>query len=350
MAFGISEGTGYELMLACGIMLASFILAKLLYWFIKKYIQGLTKKTHNTLDDRLVEASETPIFLFVVAVGLYAAIGQFSLLLPFRQQLDRIFSVIWISLGAFSVMRIFNSFLNWYAEEIAPKTRTMANEIFPTIRRIMRVVVVLVALMMILDNFGVEISPLLASLGIAGLAVALAFQDTLSNFFAGIYITADRPIKTGDYIKLESGDEGKVAKIGWRSAQLLTLQNNVVVVPNSKLAQSIMTNFNAPDRQLSFSVQAFVSYDSNLEKVEKVALEEALRIQKTAQGAVRDFAPILRFHTFADSGIGFAVILGASEFGAQFPMKHLFIKSLHTRFKKERIEIPYPKRDVYIRR
>ena len=138
----------------------------------------------------------------------------------------------------------------------------------------------------------------MASLGIAGLAVALALQDTFSNFFSAVYITADRPVKVGDYIELENGLKGYVEDVGWRSTRLRTLPNNSIIIPNNKLAQSILTNYDAPKPEMSIVIPVGVSYNSDLEKVEKVTVDVAKKVLGSVEGGVADFEPFIRYKEF----------------------------------------------------
>jgi len=131
-----------------------------------------------------------------------------------------------------------------------------------------KALIILIGLLIAMDSLKISITPLLTTLGIGGLAVALAFKDTLANFFAGLYILADRPIRLGDYIKLEGGPEGYVESIGWRSTRMRTLFNNIVVIPNSKVSESIITNYFLPERRVSLVLNIGVSYDSGSRKVE----------------------------------------------------------------------------------
>lgn len=200
--------------------------------------------------------------------------------------------------------------------------------------------------MIILDNLGISLTPILTTLGIGSLAVAIALQDTLGNFFAGLYIRADRPIEVGHFIRLESGEEGYVWHIGWRSTRIRMLPNNMVVVPNNKLVQSVITNYYMPQRELAVLVEVGVHYDSDLEKVERVTLEVAKEILQIVPGGVSTFEPLVRYHTFAESGINFTVVLRADEFTGSSVLKHEFIKRLQARYKKEGITIPFPVRTI----
>jgi small-conductance mechanosensitive channel len=209
-----------------------------------------------------------------------------------------------------------------------------------------KIIFVAVGAMIILDNLGISITPILTTLGIGSLAVAIALQDTLGNFFAGLYIKADRFIEVGQYVRLESGDEGYVHHIGWRSTRIRMLPNNMVIVPNNKIVQSIITNYYMPDPELAVLVQVGVHYDSDLKKVERVTSEVAKEVLQEVPGGVTTFEPFIRYHTFADSSINFTVILRGREFTDNFLIKHEFIKRLQARYQEEGITIPFPIRTI----
>lgn len=194
--------------------------------------------------------------------------------------------------------------------------------------------------LILMDTLGVSITPLLASLGIGSLAVALALQDTLANLFAGIDILADRPIRVGDFIRLESGQEGYVLQIGWRSTRIRMLSNNIVVVPNTKVVNSTLINYDLPEPELAVLVEVGVQYGSDLAQVERVTTEVARRILKTVPGGVATFEPFIRYHTFGESSVNFTVILRGREFADQYLLKHEFIKALEARYRQEGIVIP----------
>jgi small-conductance mechanosensitive channel len=207
---------------------------------------------------------------------------------------------------------------------------------------ITRVVVLGIGILVMLQSIGVSITPLLGALGVGGLAVALALQDTLANLFAGVHVLASKTIEPGDYIKLSSGQEGYVVDINWRNTSIRTLSGNIEVIPNQRFSDTILTNYHRPAQDMSVSVQARVAYDSDLEHVERVVIATGNEIMKEIEGAVVEHETLVRFHTFADSAIEFSVILRIIEFGEQFRVKHEFLKRLHRRFQIEGIEVPYP--------
>ena len=183
---------------------------------------------------------------------------------------------------------------------------------------------------------------MIATLGVGAVAVGLALQGTLSNLFAGARILSDRPVNIGDFVELDNKLSGFVEDISWSSTRIKTTSDTMVVVPNSKLADSIITNYSMPHNETSIVVQCGVSYKSNLEKVEKITLDVARRIQKTVPGAVKDFKPLIRFHTFGDSNIMFSIVLRAENFVDKHLITHALIKELKKRYDKEKIHISSP--------
>jgi small-conductance mechanosensitive channel len=213
-------------------------------------------------------------------------------------------------------------------------------------QNISKIIIFVIGILVILNSLGISITPILAALGVGGLAVALALQDTLSNLFAGFYITVARQVRAGDYVKLESGEEGYVTDITWRTTTIRMLPNNMVLVPNEKLIKSIIINYYMPDKEMAVLVEVGVHYNSDLKRVEQVTCEVGREVMKEVQGGVPEFAPFIRYHTFGDSSINFTVILRGKEFADQYLIKHEFIKKLHERYAREGIVIPYPIRAI----
>lgn len=209
-------------------------------------------------------------------------------------------------------------------------------------QNIARIVIFSLGILIILESLHKEITPILATLGIGGLAVALALQDTLSNFFAGFYIAAAKQIRIGDYVKLDSGEEGTVIDIHWRTTKIRMLSNNIILVPNEKLSKAIVTNYYMPDKEMAVLVNLGVHYKDDLSKVERVTIEVAREVMKEVPGGMPAFEPFIRYNKFADFSINFTVIMRAKEFVDQYLITHEFLKRIHERYSKEGIVIPYP--------
>lgn len=200
---------------------------------------------------------------------------------------------------------------------------------------------------LILQNLGIEITPLITALGIGGLAVALALQDTLGNLFAGVQIILSRMVRPRDYVRLSTGEEGFVSDVRARHTTIETFPDgNLVTVPNSVLASSIVKNFTFPNQALWVSIDVGVSYSSDLDHVEDVTTDVARAVLAEVAGAVKDRAPIMVYKSFGSSSIDFEVRLMVREFRSQGPVRHEFIKRLHKRYELEGIDIPFPIRTV----
>ncbi len=203
-------------------------------------------------------------------------------------------------------------------------------------------------LLILLQTLGVSITPLLGALGIGGLAVALALQDTLANLFAGLHVIASKKVRLGDFVKLEAGEEGYVIDINWRNTSLKTLTNAVIIVPNSKLANALIVNYFQPERETSVLVDISVGYDSDLDEVEEITLRVARSVLAETPGAVPGFEPLVRFSRFGDYAIEGVAVLRARDTTDRFRITHEFIKRLHDTFKREGIEIPSPARPLVL--
>jgi small-conductance mechanosensitive channel len=196
--------------------------------------------------------------------------------------------------------------------------------------------------LVLLDSLGVAITPLLTALGVGGLAVALALQDTLSNLFAGVHILASRKVQPGDFIQLDNGMEGYVEDTNWRNTIIRQLPNNLLVVPNATVASSIVTNYHLPEHEISVTVACSVSYESDLEHVERVTIEVGQEVMQEVKGAVPEHEPTVRYNTFGDNSITFNVGLRAADISAQALIIHEFIKRLQSRYQREGIDNSSP--------
>jgi small-conductance mechanosensitive channel len=312
---------------------------------IVRRLKGKAEQTHHAFDDILASVLTTPLILFFLGLGLSFYLDAIpDLPKKWVKYSDAIVILLFVLAGYLFVDRLMMEILQRYSKKV-----DFISSSAGVIKTLSRALILGFLFLIILDRLKITITPFLASLGIGGLVVALALQDTLANFFSGIYIFFDKPIRIGDYIKLESGQEGYVAQIGWRNTRIRMLPNNIVIVPNAKLVSSQITNFYLPETELAVLVQVGVSYQSDLEKVEKVTIEVAKEALKETLGGVKEFNPFIRYHTFSDFSINFTVILRAKEYVDKYLITHEFIKRLHKRYQQESIEIPFPIRTVYLK-
>jgi small-conductance mechanosensitive channel len=274
-------------------------------------------------------------------VGVWVAAGYWPLTIEAQLLVGRAVFVLGAGSVTLAAATVASRVVDAYGTVIAP-----ALPVSSLTRNIAWGMIAVLGLLVILNGLGLSIAPMLTALGVGGLAVALALQEPLANFFAGLFLTLAGQIRLGDYVKLDSGQEGYVVDFSWRSTRLRMLANNLVIVPNAKLAQAIVVNHHLPSQDLAVLVDVGVDYASDLVHVERVVSEVGRAVMTEVPGGVAEFEPFIRYHTFADSSINFTVILRGKEFVDQYLIKHEFVKRLHARFSQEGIVIPFPIRTM----
>jgi len=326
-----------------GFLVGGLLLGVIFEKIILKKIKTIAHKTKWKGDEVIIHAIHKMLIFWFFIAGLYGAIHNIAINPTLLSIIHKVLLISVIFSGTVVLARIAIGFVNLYSEKVGGVF--VSTSIFSNL---IKFLVFFLGILIILQSLGISITPLLTALGVGGLAVALALQDTLSNLFAGIHIIASRKLRIGDYVKVESGEEGYVMDITWRNTTIRALPNNMIVIPNAKLASTIVTNYYSPEKEMAVLIQVGVSYDSDLEKVEKTTIEVGKETMREVQGGVPEFEPFIRYHTFADFSINFSVILRAKEVVDQYLIKHEFVKRLHQRFRKEGIEIPFPIRTVYM--
>lgn len=332
-------------MIPLGYLLVGFLVGWLVSRLLVPRLRQLAFATPWRGDGTIVRAIGQFPTLWCVLVGIYFALDHLPMTLPVMVATglsNTVFVIAAISV-TIVIARIAVSATH-YAAERSGSGHSSAT-IFDSI---VKLVVVGVGVLLTLQSLGIAITPILTALGVGGLAVALALQDTLSNLFAGFQILASNHVRTGDYIKLSSGEEGYVRDITWRITTIEALTKVTSVVPNSKLASAIVSNYYQPDTEIAVLVPLGVAFDSDLEKVESVTVEVAKDVMLTVDGGVPEWEPVVRYNNFdsREAAITFNAVLRTREFGEQFLVRHEFIKRLQKRYQAEGIRIPYPVQTV----
>jgi small-conductance mechanosensitive channel len=309
--------------------------------FVTSHLRKWAEKTEGTFDDAIVAALPAPLNILVLVTGLMVAVRFAPLTDEKIVRFNGVIEILLMLAFVYFADRLIQAVLDSFE-----KKHVALKPLHFIISALLHVLVWGLGVMTVLSNLGVSITPLLASLGVGSLAVALALQSTLANLFSGFYLLLDRPVRVGDLIKLESGEEGTVEVVGWRTAQIKTLGNVLIVLPNSKLAEAKILNYDRPDKEMGFFVEVGVAYQSDLDQVERVTVETAKEVLSKIPGAAKNFEPVVRYTSFGPSSIDFNVNLRAQGFTDQFLIKHEFIKALKKRYEKEGIEIPYPTQTV----
>ncbi|MFD0384910.1 mechanosensitive ion channel family protein [Streptomyces stramineus] len=326
--------------IAAGIALAAGLAVALLLRVILR-LGVRAARTRWGGDDIIVDVLRTLAPWSAVAVGAASAAAALPLSRQVGHTVSQVLTACVMLTATFTAARVISGLVRSVAQ-----SRSGVGGSATIFVNITRIGVLAMGFLIVLETLGISIAPLLTALGVGGLAIALALKDTLANLFAGVHILVSKTVQPGDYIQLSSGEEGYVRDINWRITVVEELSNNLVIIPNAKLAGTNMTNCSRPEPMLTVTVQVGVGYDSDLEHVERVTNEVVESVMKDVDGAVPDHEPAVRFHTFGDSRIGFTVVLGVGEFSDQYRIKHEFIKRLHTRYRDEGIRIPAPARTV----
>ncbi|WP_058043459.1 mechanosensitive ion channel family protein [Streptomyces roseifaciens] len=327
--------------IVAGIAVAAGLAVALVLRVVLRWLGVRALRTRWQGDDIIVDVLRTLAPGCAVAGGVAAAAGALPLTRQVGHVVDEVLMGAVVLIATFTAARVISGLVRSMAQSrsgVAGSATIFVN--------ITRIAVLALGFLVMLETLGISIAPLLTALGVGGLAIALALKDTLANLFAGVHILVSKTVQPGDYIRLSSGEEGYVRDINWRITVVEQLNNNLVIIPNAKLAGTNMTNFSRPEQKLAVTVQVGVGYESDLERVERITVEVAESVMKDVDGADPDYESAVRFHTFGDSRIGFTVILGVGEFSDKYRIKHEFIKRLHQRYRAEGIRIPAPARTV----
>jgi len=327
------------------IALASALLLLIVRGIAFRFINRWADKSETKLDDLIIGSLKTPSVYWCLAIGLFVGVALSNLPHKYVVYLSKTIHIVVIfsiTLAAANLSgKVFRNYIR--KSNLPIPTTGLAYGI-------LKGAIIIIGFLIILSVLGISIAPLLTALGVGGLAVALALQDTLANLFAGIHILLEKSIRVGDFIKLETGQEGYVEDITWRTTRVKMLPNNIVVIPNSKLSQSVVTNYYLPEKRMSLLIPIGVSYSSDPALVEQVLVEEAKGAVGEIPGLLGDPEPFVRFIPgFGDSSLDFTLICQVKEFVDQYLAQHELRKRIFRRFREEGIEIPFPHRTVYLR-
>jgi small-conductance mechanosensitive channel len=337
----------WESLWAAGAFLI-YILAAWCVYLVMRYVERKQEDRRKAkLLPTLLSSLHKPVILLIITQGIIWALATPSYLDSWRPVLQDISIGVAIVISAYGLGKAAAAVIEWYMRSRVVRRKARIDEgLIRFVRRILLIVFYILGALILLAYFNIDINPIIAGLGIGGLAVALALQPTLANFFAGTQIIADRVVRVGDYIELNDGTRGYVTDVGWRSTRIRTPYNNRVIIPNSSLAASIITNYYWPTMDIGVIVYCGVSYDSDLTKVQTVALDVARKVVEELDEAVKDFEPWFAFEQFGDSNIDFWVWIQAKDRLASFRLKSELIRQLHARFEQEGITINYPVRRI----
>jgi len=334
--------TGFEpfhLILIMGILVGAILLGVVIQRLFTSKLRALARRTANEWDDILLESIRGLVVLWAFLLGLAVVL----VLVPLQPDVLTIVRRAVGVLGILSAVILFTRMARRTINVFIDRRIEVPSSIF---KNFAAFIVYLLGFLFALDYLGVSITPLLTALGVGGLAVALALQDTLSNLFAGLNILMTRKIRPGDYISLESGQEGEVCDVTWRNTTIRAPEDNMVVVPNAKLAAAIYTNTHLPGAEMGLFLPVTVAFDNDLAAVERVTLEVAREVMARPEWVVPGYEAAVRFGAFTDLGVRVSAVLRVKEYRDQYRLRHEFFKRLHERYRAEAIKLAVPPRAV----
>ena len=320
---------------------AGYLVRRVMFRALRRWGQS----SSSQVDAVLVQSLSGPILIWSLIIGIYFATETLDLPDKSTRLIERTLLILTILSLTMMVSRLAGNLIRFYGARVQG-----AMPVTTLTQNLAQLLVVVVGILVLLHQLGVSVTPILTAFGVGGLAVALALQDTLSNLFAGFYVSVAGQVRPGDYIKLNTGEEGYVADITWRSTTVRAPSNNLIIIPNAKLAQAVVTNYFLPERRMSLSIPVSVSYSSDPDHVEQVLLEVAKTATGEVPGLLAEPAPSVQLIPgFGDFALNFTVNCNVAEFVAQYQVQHELRKRILKRLRKEQIEIPFPSRAVYLR-
>ena len=327
-----------------GILLIYSLVAKMADFFIDRILRRLVSKTRMTFDDQFIGFVHTPLCWTLFWVGVLHALMLMPLIPPWNTVLPGAAKTVILLLWTIALLRFFSLLANEQGQKIIQQGKIGA-DLFLLLKNLARVLLVVVAILGFLSIWRIDMTPLFASAGIAGIAVALAAKDTLANFFGGLSIFMDKTFKVGDYIILDTEDRGEVVEIGIRSTRVKTRDDVLMSIPNATLANSKIINESAPVPRFRIRVPVGVAYGSDLDHVEKVLLEIAVANPNISNQP----EPRVRLRRLAESSVDFELLCWVDDPSLKGLETHNLLRMVHKTVIERGISIPFPQRDVYLK-
>ena len=346
--FGLPDELWAHAVVSVAVVLISVVVAALVHFAMFPMVNRLTNRTTTELDDVIIRAIRLPVNVAIVVLGVYLSL---TLTLDLPAAAQNVINSAAHAAGALLLVVLFGRLvsrgMDWAIEEQSKRPRrTVDPRLLLMLRRVLVGLIYVLGVLLVINAMGIPISPLIAGLGLGGVAVALAIQPTLANLFAGTYVMTEGVVSPGDYIEMEGGIAGYVLEVGWRSTRLRTWGNNLVVVPNARFAETIITNYYEPEPPVNVYLTCGVSYDSNLAYVEAISMDTMNRVLDDTPYGVKEYGAYFGFENFGESNVDFWLFVQAKDRLASFELRSALINELHRRFDEEGIVINYPVRSL----
>jgi MscS family membrane protein len=332
---------------ALAIFLVAYIVMQILLFVFEKVFLKLALKTKTKVDDYIVERTRLPLAFLIMVIGARFATEALEFSELINLNIGRVFSSIILIIIAHVIIVILDILVdNWGRNLVSKSKSKIDDDLLILFHRIIKTIFYLLALLYVLSIWGIQIAPLLASLGVAGIAVAFALQSTLGNIFGGVALIMDKTIRSGDIVKLEDGSLGTVIKISLRSTKIRTFDNEVMTIPNGKFANSKITNWYMPNRKVRINIKFGVVYGSDPDKAKKVVMD----VIKKEKKAIKDPEPYILFTEMADFSLNFVARFWIKDISDKLSAKDRVTTGIYKALNKNKIGIPFPTRTIYMKK
>lgn len=329
--------------ISLGIFVGAIIVAKILYWFIGKYVKKITERTKTNLDDLLIDKLEEPVVYGIAIIGFYWGFHRLSFGAEVDHFFDHVFTIIFTLNITWLLVRVIDSLIEEYIVPVVSKTESdLDDQLLPLLRKLLKAILWAMGVIIGLNNAGFDVMALIAGLGIGGLALALAAQDTVKNIFGGVMILLDKPFKITDRIKVD-GFDGIVEEVGIRSTRVRTLEGRLVTIPNMHFSETAVENVSMePTRKVVLNLG--LTYDTTPEGMQKAM--DILKQIILDQTGVQDDC-IVSFNTWGDSSMGILFIYYITDMDNILQVQTDVNMAILKQFNESGLEFAFPSRTVY---
>ncbi len=324
-------------------IMAFILIAKAADLFVGKILSRLTRFTKSDIDDKILDIIHRPVYFTIILVGIVLAIAYLKPSQKVIFYADGIIYSIMAAIWMIAVIKVSNIVIENAIYKVSDVTG-LSKDIIPLIENVAKIAIIVAGLMVVLSIWRINITPLIASAGIAGAGIAIAAKDTIANFFGGISVFVDKPFKIGDFIVIDKVDRGEVVSIGIRSTRIKTLDDIMITIPNSIIAGSKIVNESAPTPNLRVRIPVNVAYGSDIDLVEKTLTGIAIQ----NGNILNDPAPKVFFNAFGESALNLELLCWIKEPALRLRTVDEINREIYKKFNELGIRIPFPRRDVHI--
>ncbi|MFA7050345.1 MAG: mechanosensitive ion channel family protein [Patescibacteria group bacterium] len=325
------------------ILILFFLASKIITFLTERYFKKWSQKTETKLDDLIIEKLKPPFIYVLIVLGLQIALKQLDFTYLWLERIiDSTLAVFLI----YTATIVFDIVIRFWIEVFKKKNNSkMVDSLSPLFKKTTIVVLLIIGLVWILDIWGFNVAPFLASMGIAGFVIGFAMQDSLKNIFGGVSLILDKTLQVGDRVFLEGGELGIVHSVTIRSTKIRTFDNELITVPNGRLAEMKIKNFTQPNLKLRVIVNFSTAYGSNINKIKEIVFNSLNRIE----GVEKEPAPDAIMLELADSGLDWQARFWVNDQSIAFDKKLEALENIYNDLNQNGISIPFPSRTVYLK-